>query len=190
MDDQNVTTPAIPDFLMREFLDRCSLRLPTHSEMREAYERKYGLKFYLLPAVVPARLISTSISQPEPELVHERAGALVGSVWGRAWFDLLKTVISESGLDCHWFGNHQNPSVRISAEELVEAGIKAYGVVSEEVFVHQLRHFPFAIVPTGTLDENDDAAWASGLSIPSRIFFILARQSFPQKGLGNGSTDR
>ena len=188
MDDQNVTTPRIPDSLMREFLDRCSLRLTTHSEMREAYESKYGLKFYLLPAVVPARLISTSISEPEPELVRERAGALVGSIWGRAWFDRLKAVVSESGLACHWFGNHQNPSVRISAEELVEAGIQARGVVSEEVLAPQLRRFPFAIVPTGTLDENDDAAWASALSLPGRILFVLATSNTPIILLGSSKT--
>jgi len=188
MDDQNVTTPAIPDSLMREFLERCALRLTTHSEMREAYESKYGLKFYLLPAVVPARLISTAVSQPEPELVRERAGALVGSIWGRAWFDRLKTVISDSGLACHWFGNHQNPAFRISAEEMVEAGIQARGVVSEEVLARQLRRFPFAIVPTGTLDENDDAAWASALSLPGRILFILATSNAPIILLGSSKT--
>jgi hypothetical protein len=188
MDDQNVTIPAIPDSLMREFLDRCDLRLTTHSEMREAYESKYGLKFYLLPAVVPARLISTSVSQPEPELVRERTAALVGSIWGRAWFDRLKTVISDSGLACHWFGNHQNPAFRISAEELVEAGIQARGVVSEEVLADQLRRFPFAIVPTGTLDENDDAAWASSLSLPGRILFVLATSNTPIILLGSSKT--
>jgi hypothetical protein len=188
MDDQNVTIPAIPDSLMREFLDRCDLRLTTHSEMREAYESKYGLKFYLLPAVVPARLISTSVSQPEPELVRERTAALVGSIWGRTWFDRLKTVISDSGLACHWFGNHQNPAFRISAEELVEAGIQARGVVSEEVLADQLRRFPFAIVPTGTLDENDDAAWASSLSLPGRILFVLATSNTPIILLGSSKT--
>jgi hypothetical protein len=188
MDDQNVTASTIADSLMSEFLERCDLRLTTHSEMREAYERKYGLKFYLLPAVVPARLISTSISQPEPELIRQRAGALVGSIWGRAWFDRLKIVIGKSGLACHWFGNHQNPAVRISAEELVEAGIRAHGVVSEEVLAHQLRRFPFAIVPTGTLDENDDAAWASGLSLPGRILFALATSNTPIILLGSSKT--
>ena len=188
MDDQNVTTPGIPDSLMREFLERCSLRLTTHSEMREAYESKYGLKFYLLPAVVPARLISTSISQPEPELVRSRTGALVGSIWGRTWFERLKTVVSDSGLGCHWFGNHQHPACRISAEELVEAGINAQGVVPEEELAHQLRRFPFAIVPTGMLDENDDAAWASALSLPGRILFILATSNTPIILLGSSKT--
>jgi hypothetical protein len=188
MDDQNVTTSAIPDSLMREFLEKCALRLTTHSEMREAYESKYGLKFYLLPAVVPAHLISTSLSQPEPELVRERTGALVGSVWGRAWFDRLKTVIRDSGLACHWFGNHRNPIFPITAEELLEAGIHAQGVVGEEVLSDQLRRFPFAIVPTGTLDENDDAAWASALSLPGRILFILATSNTPIILLGSPKT--
>jgi len=188
MDDQNITTSAIPDSLMREFLEKCALRLTTHSEMREAYESKYGSKFYLLPAVVPARLISSSISQPEPELVRERTGALIGCIWGRAWFDGLRTVVSDSGLGCHWFGNHQHPACRISAGELVEAGINAQGVVPEEELAHQLRRFPFAIVPTGTLDENDDAAWISALSLPGRILFILATSNTPIILLGSSKT--
>ena len=188
MDDQNVTTPSIPDSLMREFLERCALRLTTHSEMRQAYERKFGLNFYLLPAVVPAHLISTSISQPESEFIRERTGALVGSVWGRGWFDRLKTVIHDSGLACHWFGNHQSPIFRITAEELVEARIQAQGVVVEEVLADQLRRFPFAIVPTGTLDESDDAAWASALSLPGRILFILATSNTPIILLGSPKT--
>jgi hypothetical protein len=156
--------------------------------MREAYESKYGLKFYLLPAVVPARLISTSISQPEPELVRSRTGALVGSIWGRTWFERLKTVVSDSGLACHWFGNHQSPVLGISSEELVAAGIQAEGVVPEEVLAHQLRRFPFAIVPTGTLEENDDATWASALSLPGRILFVLATSNTPIILLGSSKT--
>src|ERR1035438_3264789 len=38
MDDQNVASHDIPDALMREFLERCSLRLATHPELRSAYE--------------------------------------------------------------------------------------------------------------------------------------------------------
>jgi hypothetical protein len=188
MDDQNVTVSAIPDPLMREFLEKCALRLTTHSEMRNAYESKYGLKFYLLPAVVPVRLISTSISSPEPELVRRRIGALVGSIWGQAWYEALKAVVSDSGLSCHWFGNHQTPVFRISAGELRNAGIHAKGVVSEEVLADQLRRFPYAIVPTGTLDESDDARWASTLSLPGRILFVLATSSTPVILLGSSKT--
>jgi hypothetical protein len=188
MDDQNITTSAIPDSLMREFLEKCALRLTTHSEMREAYESKYGLKFYLLPAVVPPGLISASISKPETELVRERTGVLVGSVWGRAWFDQLKSVIRASGLACHWFGNHKTPVFRITKEELIEARIRAAGVVSEGALADQLRRFPFAIVPTGTLDENDDVAWASALSLPGRILFILATSNTPIILFGSSKT--
>jgi hypothetical protein len=188
MDDQNVTTPRIPDSLMRKFLEKCALRLTTHSEMREAYEKKYGFKFYLLPAVVPASLISVSVCQPDPQLVRERTGALVGSVWGRAWFDQLKTAIGVSGLACHWFGNHKAPGFRITAEELAEARIRADGVLSEDALADQLRRFPFAIVPNGTLDQTDDAAWASALSLPGRILFIMATSNTPIIVLGSPRT--
>lgn len=60
MDDQNIVVNKIPDDLMAEFLSKCDLRLATHPELREAYQEKYGLPFYILPAVVPhyLRLIS------------------------------------------------------------------------------------------------------------------------------------
>ena len=37
MDDENMTVDIIPDALMREFLEKCSLRLATHPELRDAY---------------------------------------------------------------------------------------------------------------------------------------------------------
>jgi hypothetical protein len=79
-------------------------------------------------------------------------------------------------------------AARRRTASLAKARIDAQGVVSEEVLAHQLRRFPFAIVPTGTLDENDDAAWASALSLPGRILFILATSNTPIILMGSSKT--
>ena len=52
MDDNNVASRGIPDDLMAELLENSALRLAISPELREAYEEKYGLKFWLLPPVV------------------------------------------------------------------------------------------------------------------------------------------
>jgi hypothetical protein len=62
------------------------------------------------------------------------------------------------------------------------------GVIPEEELARQLRRFPFAIVPTGTLDEHDDATWASVLSLPARILLILATSNTPIILLGSPKT--
>src|SRR5258706_3006809 len=94
---------------MREFLDRCSLRLATHPELRFAYEGKYRLPFYLLPAIVPDRVVARDGVAP-PVLAHgRRRGALIGSFWDQSWFDRLCGVLSYCDFEIDWFGNNQSP---------------------------------------------------------------------------------
>src|SRR5262249_44145733 len=52
MDDNNICARGIPDELMREALAKSNLRLAISPEMRDAYENKYNLKFWVLPPVV------------------------------------------------------------------------------------------------------------------------------------------
>ncbi|MDT9286193.1 tetratricopeptide repeat protein [Limnospira sp. PMC 1298.21] len=56
IDDQNVYTKNISDELVQEVLKSSSLRLIISSKMRDAYESKYNLKFWLLPGVIPMRM--------------------------------------------------------------------------------------------------------------------------------------
>ena len=48
-DDQNIASHGVPDPLMRELLQKSALRLGTHPELCQAYERKYGLPFFACP---------------------------------------------------------------------------------------------------------------------------------------------
>ncbi len=64
MDDQNIAANKVADDLMGEYLEKCSIRFFTHGELRDAYERKFGLKSYVLPAVVPSALVATELVPP------------------------------------------------------------------------------------------------------------------------------
>ncbi len=189
MDDQNVCANAIPDDLMREFLSKCALRLTTHPEMRIAYERKFGLRFSLLPAVVPARLVTGEASAPTGPEVTARTGALVGSIWSQRWFDLICAAVGPSGLALDWYGNNKSPYFDFSEEKLRAAHIRARGIVPEPRLAEALRTYPYAVVPTGTLGEDSGNALAvAKLSLPGRILFIAATSHAPVVVVGSEET--
>lgn len=186
MDDQNVAFQAIPDALMREALEKASLRLTTHPEMRQAYEKKYGLRFALLPAVVPGALV---LDSPAPPAAPDAPGALVGSIWAREWFERLAKTLARSGHRVDWYGNHRSPFLRIAQHELDEAGIEARGIVSEPELAEALRARSFAIVPTGVLEEDVGTARAlAELSLPGRILFAAACSGTPVVVVGSEGT--
>ena len=190
MDDQSIADAKIPNDLMREFLSKCSLRLTTHSEMRDAYERKFGFKFYLLPAVVPERLVSLTRSVPDADFMGTKRGVLVGSIWSADWYERLKATLKLSGCQCDWFGNQSSPMFEILPQDLVAAGIHAKGIVGEDELAERLKKYPYAIVPTGTLTEDaeDYGTPFARLSLPGRILFILATSNTPIVVLGSAKT--
>jgi len=90
MDDQNVAVNVIPDDLMREFLEKCSLRLATHAELRDAYARKYGLPFYILPAIVPAAALGRNATAPSDRVtvgILGSGGRAIFETTQYPWFD-------------------------------------------------------------------------------------------------------
>ena len=185
MDDQNIAVSNVPDALAAEYLEKCSLRLFTHPELRDAYRRKFGLECYLLPAVVPGRLVSTEPAQP-PE--PDGAGALIGSFWSQAWFDRTCEALAGCGRRIDWYGNNESPWVRFPAEDLARAGIRAMGLVPEERLAAELRRYPFVIVPAGTLEPGEENAGVARLSLPGRILFAVAVSHTPVLILGSEKT--
>ena len=188
MDDQNIEAPIVSDALMKEFLAKADVRFATHPEMRDAYENKFGVKFWLLPAVVPNRLISKAPSKPSKNNIEKLHGALVGSVWSLQWFNNLCHCLVNSGITLDWFGNSQYDWLTDTESELQEKGLKPQGVYPENLLAEQLKDYPFVIVPTGTLDESDDQTHLSKLSLPGRILFILASANTPIILMGSPST--
>ena len=178
MDDQNVAQNVIPDDLMREFLEKCSLRLATHPELRDAYARKYGLPFYILPAVVPAALVSV---EPLPPAYDPRAkrGALLGSFWDQSWFDQLCAALEPCHYQIDWYGQNRSPWLKFPLEDLTRAGITPYGILLEDRLAAELRKYPFVIVPCGVMGGKETNPGVACLSLPGRILFAAATSHTP-----------
>ena len=188
MDDQNVAISNIPDPLMREFLGKCEIRFATHPELRDAYENKFGLKFWLLPAVVPRALITSQKAIPTQENIRQKRGALLGSIWSQKWFTALCESTVKTGVKLDWFGNSQYYWLTQAETELQDQGIYPQGLYPEDQLAEALKTYPFVVVPTGTLDERDDQPQLSQLSLPGRILLALAVSNTPVILLGSPKT--
>jgi hypothetical protein len=187
MDDNNVTVKGIPDATMRECLEKCSLRLFTHPELRVAYERKYKLPGYILPAVVPSHLVVKKPLEPVNDGTPRR-GALLGSFWDQSWFDRLCSVLEQCGAQVDWYGQNRSPWFKFPVDILARAGIKPLGIVSEERLAGELRKYPFVIVPVSALDDKEINKGVASLSLPGRILFAAATSHTPILVVGSEET--
>ncbi len=186
MDDQNICVQTISDALMDEFLSRCSLRFATHPELRDAYSAKFGYDIYILPALVPAGLVATEPalpSDPDPS-----RGVLIGSIWSKQWLDLLCAAVKQANISIDWYGNTRYFWLVDDLSQIKQQGICPWGLLHEKDLAERLTHYPFAIVPTGTLDYRDNQQELSRLSLPGRIIFILATSHTPIIVLGSPDT--
>ena len=186
MDDQCVAVPNIPRPLMREFLEKCRLRLATHAELRDAYEAEFGLRFAILPAVVPSRLV-----RPQAGLAPVTAGrgALLGSVWSRAWLDGLAKVLRQADESLDWYGNHRAPGLGLDDAALAAMPIEAHGVVAEPALADALLRHPFVVVPTDEIhDRGTESGAIAALSLPGRILFAAAASQTPVIVVGSDRT--
>jgi hypothetical protein len=188
MDDQNIVVNSIPDELMQEFLSKCSVRFATHPELRDAYEAKYRFKFWLLPAIVQESLIHATLHQPRPELITSKTGVLIGSIWSKRWFEMLQQAAQGAEIRLDWFGHNQYYWLKESLESIQQKGITSHGILPEPELAERLKHYPYVIVPTGTLDERDDRQELSRLSLPGRIIFVMATAGTPVIILGSEKT--
>ncbi len=188
MDDQNIRANNIPDALMEEFLQKADVRFATHPELRDAYENKFGLKFWILPAVVPNNLIKTEVFEPREENYQQKRGALLGSIWSQQWFSDLCCSTKKAGVQLDWYGNSKYYWLTESEQELQAKGIYPQGLFPEDKLVEKLKEYPFVVVPTGTMDERDDQPQLSQLSLPGRILFALATSNTPVILMGSKKT--
>jgi len=58
----------------------------------------------------------------------------------------------------------------------------------DKELVELLRNRTFAIVPTGTLEPDDDRSFLARLSLPSRLIFMMATAHLPVIVLGHPDT--
>ncbi|HVQ64960.1 MAG TPA: beta-1,6-galactofuranosyltransferase, partial [Terriglobia bacterium] len=187
MDDNNVASRGISDDLMAELLENSALRLAISPELREAYEEKYRLKFWLLPPVVAPEAIAATANDPKREFRDAKRGILIGNIWSRTWLSALRATMRNSGLRVDWYGKLQE-WLKVSVEELSEDGIDARGFIAESELASLCRSYPYALIPSGTLDHREDHPAVARFSLPSRMPFILAACNTPMIVLGSSAT--
>lgn len=184
MDDQNVAEGGIPDALLRELLEKSRLRLAISVELRAAYEERYGCRFALAPPVVPAALVRAHPTPPPPA----GRGLVVGNVWGRRWLELLRRTVRGSGVELDWTSPSGYRYEEFDAAALAKDGIHPQGQVGQPEYLRRLAGCPYVVVPSGTLDAQDDRPGISRFSLPSRMTFVLAVCHAPMIVLGSPET--
>lgn len=187
MDDNNIEGDGIRDEDMRELLARSALRLAISPELRDAYERKFGLRFWLVPPLVAPRLILREPLVPSDGLTARR-GAIVGNIWGSDWLEALRATVRASGVELDWYCNSGTRWLTVTRAALAADGIHVKGSVPERELLDRLRRVPFVVVPSGTLDGRDTRRAIARFSLPSRIPFVVATAHAPLVVLGHPDT--
>jgi len=190
MDDKNVCAEGISDGLMEELLRKSSLRLVISPEMREAYEKKYQMPFWLMPPLVPEELIHAQPRPLNPEASLQR-GVLLGNIWGQRWLDLLRQTFRGSGFQVDWYCNQKKPlGLTFDPQEMEADGIRFMQPVSEADLPAVLARYPYAVVPSDTLDGQSPPSVRAiaELSLPSRIPTIVTMSHLPILVLGHPDT--
>jgi hypothetical protein len=190
MDDKNVCAEGISDEMMREMLIRSDLRLVISPEMREAYEKKYGMRFWLMPPLVPEEIIHAEPRSLDPALSLRR-GVLLGNIWGQRWLDMLRETFRGSGFQVDWYCNQKKPEfLEFDPVELERDGIRFMEPIAEADLPSVLARYAFAVVPSDTLDGESPAAVRAiaELSLPSRIPTIMTTSHLPILVLGHPKT--
>ena len=190
MDDKNVCAAGISDSLMEELLSKSSLRLVISPEMRAAYERKYRMKFWLVPPLVSEELVSRT-PRPPADGADPCLGVLIGNMWGQKWLDLLRNTFRNSGYRIDWYCNQKNPRALVfDRDELERDGIRLLDPVPDTDLPPILAKYAYAIMPSDMLDgQSPESVQAiAELSLPSRIPFVTATSHLPILVLGNPKT--
>lgn len=190
MDDKNVAAEGISDELMEELLAKSDLRLVIGPEMRDAYESKYGMKFWVMPPVVSESVIRRSLAAPFSGDAPVR-GALLGNIWGQRWLDLLRQTLRGSGLAVDWYCNVKDPKMlNYDRAEMERDGLRMMHPVPEAELPQTLAQYAYALVPTDPLDGISPAPVEAiaRYSLPSRIPTLVVTSHLPMLVIGDPST--
>lgn len=216
MDDNCLYGSEIPAAIMEQAIHKSDLCFAISPELRGEYEQRFGARIWLLPPIVPSHLIDRTehVELPEPPADQQarwpqrtlRAlrrfwpakrspsasaarGILVGNIWDRHWLELLRKTIHESGLELDWYSN--NPEavwLKDSTRDLANDGIHLHSALWGQDLVNELRKRPYALMPTGRLEQGDARESIARLSLPSRVPFVVATSGVPVVVLGSPET--
>ncbi|HUO06462.1 MAG TPA: hypothetical protein VMU16_14785 [Candidatus Binataceae bacterium] len=190
MDDKNVCAEGISDALMEETLAKSDLRLVISPEMREAYEKKYRMKFWVMPPLVPEEIIRRTPVHP-PKEADPRRGVLLGNIWGQRWLEMIQETFCNSGFQIDWYCNQKNPNgLDFDRARMEQNGLRLLDPIREADLPDVLSKYFYAVVPTDTLDGNSPppVQAIAELSLPSRIPTLVAAAHLPVLVLGSPRT--
>lgn len=189
MDDSVIHNTATDPDLAAELFSLADIRFVISAEMRDAYESKFQIKFHMLPPTVGAGSLENT---PPPDFsanLHAKTCAMVGNIWGKAWFRDFLGLVRDSGWTVHWFGKGSAcPWLETTPDELRKHGIVEMGFVPEEALAARLAAYPFAILPTGTGGDDDDRKNVTLLSLPTRVPFLMAAARIPLLVAGSSAS--
>lgn len=185
MDDQNVFSSHVPDHWVESLLRVSDLCLGISPEMCAAYQHKYERGLHLLPPLMErtAPLVPCYWPSDSPPPLKV---AMIGNVWTADRFMQLRALLRAANLHVDWYGNGSAASWLPGTPEEWEAdNIHSLGYLPEDDLVASLAAYPCVLVPSGSLDQDDDNLSFSRLSLPSRLIFLHTRTDTPVLLLGS-----
>jgi hypothetical protein len=190
MDDQNLCSDGIPDEVMRELMAKSTLRLAISPELCEGYQRKYQYPMWFMPPVMASQRILPYLNALPAASLRSGEGIIVGNIWGQRWLELLRNTVRNSGVRLQWHCSGEFRWVEWDRQTLARDGIVQHEgpALDDDRLIERLRQAPFAVVPSGTLDDTDDRRFIAQLSLPSRIPYIFAASQAPILVLGSPKT--
>jgi hypothetical protein len=159
-------------------------------EMRDAYEKKYRMRFWVVPPVVSERILRRA-PLPSRNGDGRKRGVLLGNVWGQRWLDLLREVFRGGDVEIDWYCNQKKPhGLKYDRAELARDGIRQCDPIAEDDLPGVLAGYDFAVVPSDQLDGQSPlpVRAIAELSLPSRMVTLLAVGHLPMVVLGSPKT--
>jgi len=185
MDDQNIFTNKVPDHWVDRLLRSSDLCFGISPELCAAYQHKFNRKLHLLPPLVERAKPLVPCSW-QPGSRGPLKVAMIGNVWTVDRFRKLRTLLRTVGLQVDWYGSgHAAGWLRGTPEEWKADNIHCRGYLPEDELVAVLSTYPCVLVPSGSLDQDDDNLSFSRLSLPSRLIFLHTRTDTPVLLLGS-----
>lgn len=186
MDDNHIHSSAVPKDIAAELFRASDACFAISAELRDAYQSRFEHKFHVLPPTVGGSLSRVAPRADFASNLANKTCAMVGNVWGAAWFRRLLPILPETGWRVDWFGRGSACGwLNTSPKELEAHGIHEQGFVAEDELSDRLAAYPFVIVPTGTGDEADDRKQITMLSLPTRLPYLLAAAQTPILVIGS-----
>jgi glycosyltransferase involved in cell wall biosynthesis len=171
---------------MAKLVAAADLLLAISPELADHCSAEFGKRFHFAPPVVEKALALTAAIPPRDRgKAADRRGVLVGNIWSTRWLEMFRSVLESTRLPLEAFGGSSSPHPGGTS---LEGLVSQHGYVPEAELVRCLRGAAYAVIPGGTMDENDDLVSVSRFSLPSRLIYLSAVGNLPLLYLGSPDT--